>query len=460
MHKKKRRRRPQGVPEVRNASQQNRLPKEGSEHFGHLCATAVQSVVAKYAWVATLDGIVLRRNPLKLRHRDREFNRVAKVEHGFRYIDRRGRKRSWYPDCETVFGLTQEGELDVGAIVVERVEFVPGKDEVTRDEDDCLVLNLWQRPCWNQRSHLPEPRPFLDHLAYLLGDDLPVNHVLDYLAHLVQKPWERVGHALLIVSEAKGIGKSTLGYIMRRLAGEKNSGLAQTKDLKGTFDGWLAGKLVIQVDEVYESGNWELANRLKPLITEATVSVNIKYGPQMQIRNYARFIMFSNHTAPLNLEEGDRRYFVVNCGAQPKEDAYYANLYGFIESVEGMDAIHTYLARRDLSRFNPYARPPLTEAKQSVIDLSGNPLRRYMADCVESGHFRIELKRPEFSLDELERVLQKDGYGQFCKNRRELSVAIELAGIKQFRRIENGTKKRLYRLPAVEGEDPATDDLY
>jgi phage/plasmid-associated DNA primase len=155
----------------------------------------------------------------------------------------------------------------------------------------------------------------------------------------VQRPWERIGHALLVTSEAKGIGKSTFGKTVRRLVGEQNGRTVQTKDLKSQFDGWLAGKLVIQVDEVYESGNWDLANKLKSLITEPTVSVNLKYGPQMEIENYARFIMFSNHTAPLTIEEGDRRYFVVNSDAQPKDDAYYDALNRFVDSDDGMSAI-------------------------------------------------------------------------------------------------------------------------
>jgi hypothetical protein len=33
-----------------------------------------------------------------------------------------------------------------------------------------------------------------------------------------------------------------------------------------------------------EAGNWDLAKKLKPLMTEPTVSVNIKYGPQKGFR--------------------------------------------------------------------------------------------------------------------------------------------------------------------------------
>jgi phage/plasmid-associated DNA primase len=133
----------------------------------------------------------------------------------------------------------------------------------------------YQPPGWSSRKDAPAPTVFLEHVEYLFdGNSEATNHVLDYIAHLVQQPAERVSHALLITSKAKGIGKSTFGAIIRRLVGEQNSRVVQTKDLKAQFDGWLVGKLVVQVDEVYEAGNWDLANKLKPLITERTVSVN------------------------------------------------------------------------------------------------------------------------------------------------------------------------------------------
>ena len=48
--------------------------------------------------------------------------------------------------------------------------------------------------------------------------------------------------------------------------------------------------------------------------------------------------MFSNHSAPLNIEDGDRRYFVFNSKAQPREDAYYDRLYEYTEKAEAMNA--------------------------------------------------------------------------------------------------------------------------
>ena len=166
----------------------------------------------KYAWTAQHQGVVLRRNPLKQPpYRDYIYNRIAKADYGFHYLDERGKKRFWYPQFEEVFGLTLEGELDLGILVAERIEFLPGKEEITHDSDECRVLNLWRPPPWKDEGGR-EPDPFLRHLDYLFGRDAgAVNHVLDYLAHLIQRPDERIGHALLITSEAKGIGKSTFG---------------------------------------------------------------------------------------------------------------------------------------------------------------------------------------------------------------------------------------------------------
>jgi len=422
------------------------LPVYGSPEFEVQRQKLIATVSEKYAWVALQNGIVLRRNPLKQTFKDYEFERVAKVHYAFPYRDNRGKKTFWYPRVQYLLGAVEDGE-ELPFKVIEGLDFVPGGEEITQDDDGYIVLNLWQPPPWQLQSVAEKPRLFLEHLSYLFdGDQAALEHVLNWIAHLVQRPAERIDHALLITSEAKGIGKSTFGNIVRRLVGEKNARIAHSKDLKSQFDGWLAGTLYVQVDEVYESGNWELANKLKSLITEPVVSVNLKYGPQMEIKNYARLIMFSNHTAPLNLEDGDRRYFVFNSQAQPRSDDYYDQLHREIMTTRGMNAIYSYLMCRDLTQFNPHRRPPMTKAKQEIVEVSGNPLSEYIAQATASGHLYRELGR-EFSWDALVRLLQKDGFGAHSKNQKEVGQALRAAGLDQIRPTREGHKARLYRLP-------------
>ena len=292
---------------ARAESKPNGLPIEGSLEFQAKPSDALHKLCRKYAWIADQSGYVLRANPLKIQpYQQWVFNRISNATYGFAYRTKDGHTKRWKPqnEIDDTFVRDYEPEyiegdyVDDPFIIAERLEFLPGQPELTNDVDGCRVLNLWHPSPWKVRDDLQAPAPLLDHVRYLLDDNSEaVEHTLDFIAHLVQRPHERVAHALLLTSEAKGIGKSSLGKVIRSLVGERNSRVAQTKDLKGQFDGWIVGKLVVQVDEVYEAGNWDLANKLKPLITEPRVSVNVKYGPQMEIENYARLVLFEPRSA-------------------------------------------------------------------------------------------------------------------------------------------------------------------
>lgn len=424
------------------------LPREGSPEFKRMVRQVRNELVEKFAWSAQHDGIVYRQDPLKAPPmKDMTFNRISRSAHSFLCINRKGKKERWYEKFDDILSALDDPELDFGFVMAEAVEFLPGQDELTTDGLGRLVLNLWRAPSWQIVEGAEAPQLFLAHLSYLFDGDQPaLDHVLNFLAHLLQRPQERINHAILLTSEAKGIGKSTLGTIVRRLVCERNSRVAQSKDLKSSFDGWLVGQLVIQVDEIYEYGNWDLSNKLKPIITEPTVSVNIKYGPQMEVQNFARLLMFSNHEAPIDLEEGDRRYFVFNSRAQPKDTSYYEELNAFIDSKEGMSAIYSFLMKRDISGFKPFAAPPLTEAKKAIIQTSGSPLKHYIAEVVANGHLMKELSR-EFTFDRLVRLLTDEGYGQQVKNTKELGMALRAAGVTQGRRGSGEKRVRVYILP-------------
>ena len=112
--------------------------------------------------------------------------------------------------------------------------------------------------------------------------------------------------------------------------------------------------------------------------------------------------------------------------------------------------------KRDLTGFNPYRRPPMTEAKQQIIAESEHPLHTYIIEAVVSGHFRRQLGE-EFSFDALQRQLAKEGYGAQAKNTKELGSALKLAGVTSVRKTVGDAKKRLYVLPPSEDETEGED---
>jgi hypothetical protein len=100
----------------------------------------------------------------------------------------------------------------------------------------------------------------------------------------------------------------------------------------------------------------------------------------------------------------------------------------------------------------------MTAAKESIIEKSGHPLHRYISEAVASGHFLITLGL-EFTLDELQRQLNRDGYGAHAKNMKELSAALREANVESVRISKNGERKRAYRLPPSDEDNSAGSPL-
>jgi hypothetical protein len=119
------------------------------------------------------------------------------------------------------------------------------------------------------------------------------------------------------------------------------------------------------IDEINEGGTpqWKYASQLRQLITEDHRLINPKFGQQRTEYNVCRWLVFSNHTGALPLDEHDRRFWVVNKPLTPKEESVYQEMYRLIGNQEFIDSVCFYLSNRDISKFNAGQRPPLNDAK-------------------------------------------------------------------------------------------------
>ena len=72
-------------------------------------------------------------------------------------------------------------------------------------------------------------------------------------------------------------------------------------------------------------------------------------------------------------------------------------------------------------------------------------LQQYLQDAVQSGHL-LELGK-EFSMDALQRLLVRDGYGAQAKSVKEIGTALKAAGVLKGRASVNGRRTRVYHLP-------------
>ncbi len=248
-----------------------------------------------------------------------------------------------------------------------------GRGRFITTPDGDHAVNLWTP---TKRIEVGETsiKIFLDHIAYLIPGKEDRERFLDWLAHCEQKPHELPHHGWLMWTEQFGIGRNWLASLLLRIwRGEVAPSLDLVALLGGSFNNVLSCKRMAIVDEIHIGSNnslFTMAARLRQLMTEEIRNINPKYAKMMSEYNSTRWLIFSNHDDALPIPGDDRRFEVVRNPSEAKSEDYYARLYNAVHDPEFVAGVAFFLANRDISKFNPGARPLLTEAKKHVIDAS------------------------------------------------------------------------------------------
>lgn len=251
--------------------------------------------------------------------------------------------------------------------------FHAGAGIMTRCPNGRPALNIW-RP--RGRAQTPDnwewrASYFVEHVARLWGAD--ADSFLDWLAHVEQKPGELPHFGWLHISPFHGTGRNWIASVLARLwAGNVAASLDLVGLLEGSFNDRLSRCLLGIVDEVNEGGaqKYRTANRLRQMVTPEVREINPKYGRKRVEHNAARWLIFSNHTGALPLDEKDRRFWVVSHEAQPRETSYYVKLYGLLRNPAFIASVREFLLQRDISHFDPGQRPPMNDAKEALVEFS------------------------------------------------------------------------------------------
>ena len=133
--------------------------------------------------------------------------------------------------------------------------------------------NLWQG--WGIEPKKGDCSIIHDHILNVVaaGDNHKANYILDWCAHMVQKPWDKPGVALVLRGR-KGTGKTLLTEILACVIGRGNTLItASGKKLFLQFNWHLADKLLIGAEEAFFAGNRELNDQLKHLLTGSEIEV-------------------------------------------------------------------------------------------------------------------------------------------------------------------------------------------
>jgi hypothetical protein len=288
-----------------------------------------------------------------------------------------------YPDGDIINAVWRER---VPVRKFERLIYLPEKPEFPYGSSR-VFYNIWRKS--GIKARLGDVKPFLDHMAFLFPHEGDRELVLDYLALLVQKPAEKIRFALLIRG-AQGTGKSWIGNLMERIIGTPNVVRPSNDEVVSRWTGWMEGAQLAIVEELMTLGRLEVANRLKPVITDPTIRIEEKYCSLYSIPNHLNFICFTNHEDALKIEHGDRRWLVVFSPAAKQDAGYYERLFGYLESG-GAAFVKQWLLQRQ-TVLNGHGVAPATSGKETMRRMSMGDAESYLLDLYEG-------REPPFDFD-------------------------------------------------------------
>jgi len=219
----------------------------------------------------------------------------------------------------------------------------------------------------------------IGHIAHLLPNEYERNLVIDYLAHNVQFPGRKL-HWAMILQGVQGDGKSFLAEMMKHVLGHSNCRMVTVESLDEKYTPWAEGNCMVFIEELKLDNykKYETLNKLKPYITNPTVSVRRMQKDVYECVNTTNYFALTNFKDALPIDDNDRRYCVLFSQWQSKEKLmdwmklnpdYYPNLYDDMRKNAG--EILDWLLNHKISKsFLGLSRAPDTDAKRQMVDMA------------------------------------------------------------------------------------------
>jgi Family of unknown function (DUF5906) len=333
---------------------------------------------------------------------------------------------------------------------VEQMTWAPGypmeiKDRLISeggwiDRPGCTVFNLYRPP--NIEPRRGSVDPWLDHVRHIFGHD--AEHIIKWLAHRVQRPHEKINHAL-VLGGSQGIGKDTMLEPVKRAIGPWNFIEVNPKQMLMRFNSFLKS-VILRVNEARDLGEFDRFAFYDHMKAYTAAPPDVLRIDEKHLREYSVFnvcgvIITTNYkTDGIYLSADDRRHFVA-WSERTKEEFtpdYWNSLYGWYNNG-GVEHVADYLREFDLSAFDPKAPPPLTPAFYEIVGASRSPEDAELADVLDA------LGKPKATtLDTLARKaheLQHFDFARWLRDRRQrrrIPHRLEACG---YVSVENPTAK-------------------
>lgn len=212
--------------------------------------------------------------------------------------------------------------------------------------------------------------PIIHLVKFLCGKETEAYEwLMKWLAYPLQHPGAKMNTSILLCSAVQGSGKSLFfEKIMTKIYGDKYSVTLGQNGLESIYTDWAERKLYCLFEEIFNNkSKFGMMGLIKHMITGEKIRIEKKFMSGYSQNNHINCVFLSNEVQPLAIEERDRRFLVL----EPNQKLGH-KLKGLVEQClepdsNAINAFYTYLLSMDLSDFTPYTEPPMTKAKQKII---------------------------------------------------------------------------------------------
>lgn len=236
--------------------------------------------------------------------------------------------------------------------------------------------------------------PFIEFMEHLF----PIEHdrieAMRWCATLIARPKVKMHYGMLLVSETQGVGKGTLGEkILAPLVGIDNTSFPSEEDIvESSYNYWISHKRLAVVHEIYAGHSSRAYNKLKSIITDANVTVKMKYMADYVIDNWLHAFACSNSPRALKMSMDDRRWLIPKVREAKRPEGYWVDFHEWLKAEHGLERIARWAHDWEL----PYAKTgqdaPWTSVKREIIEESFSDGQKLVSDVLMT--IKEQEKRP------------------------------------------------------------------
>jgi phage/plasmid-associated DNA primase len=222
---------------------------------------------------------------------------------------------------------------------------------------------------------------FLEIVGLITSEDpILTDYVLNWTAHLVQKPTDLPGVALVLTG-SKGVGKDTFGDFLQEFVVGRylSTNYTTNKQFFGTHDTGKLNKFLIKLEETSKKDCFENSSELKASITAVQVTANPKGIKEITADNFARFIFTTNKANPVDMSDEERRFVLLKCSACRKGDhAFWKKVREVLFNPSAGAEVAHYLLKRDISDFQ-VRKLPENQYQHSIVKSEETSEQKFIA---------------------------------------------------------------------------------